>query len=348
MRIFKPAPIQRKELMWTIILSTLFPLPMLVIFWGLNDSITVTYVSNFLLFFFLSIGNSFITNSITISWIEEPGKRFIYTLILTIVYTIIAAAFVVILVSFAFYGQGPIRALRNMGSFYYLIVLAITFVIGLFQFGRGFLQNWRLSEIRAAKLEAAHMAAQFESLQNQVNPHFLFNSLNVLSTLVYRDQDLATKFIKQLSKVYRYVLEAKNKEVVSLETELKALEAYIFLVKIRFGTGFIFDNQLPTHSKGHLAPLSLQMLVENAVKHNIADKNHPLVVKLYEENGRVIVHNNLQLKRKLQHSVGIGLINIKKRYQYLSDVPVTIDETNHYFKVGLPIVQVEVPSKTFA
>jgi len=174
------------------------------------------------------------------------------------------------------------------------------------------------------------------------------NSLNVLSTLVYRDPDLAAKFIKQLSKVYRYVLEAKNKEVVPLETELKTLESYLFLVKIRFGGGFIFDNQIPNHLKGHLAPLSLQMLVENAIKHNIADKNSPLQVQLYEEAGRIIVDNNLQLKRNLQHSTGIGLSNIKNRYQYLSDIPVTIQETHQYFKVGLPLIQVEVPLETHA
>ena len=346
MGLFKPARISGKEVFWTLVISCIIATP--TMFLIKNNEPWVSFALNGSLFFFLSMGNGFITNSITISWIEAPTKRFLVTLILSVIYTLIIAAIVASCVAYGFYGQLPWRSLKSMGSGYFLVVLAITFFIGLFQFGRSFLLNWRDSAIQAAKFREAHIAAQYESLQNQVNPHFLFNSLNVLSTLVYKDQDLAAKFIKQLSKVYRYVLDTKNKEVVPLATELKALDAYVFLIKIRFDQGVVFHNELPKNHPGHIAPLSLQMLVENAVKHNSAHEDQPLIISVVEEDGYIVVQNNLQKKSNPQEVVGIGLANIKTRYQFLSDKPVMIIENDAQFIVKIPIVQVDAPEAVLA
>ena len=340
MGIFKPARITRKKLLWALFWSVLFATPMIYIFRDSNEP-GVSFALNFLLFFFLTIGNGFISDSITISWVEFPVRRFIYTLVFSIIYTLFVAAMVVIVVAYGFYGHTPEYSLRNIDSSYYILVIIITVFLGLFLFGRDFLLNWRQSELRAAKLREAHIAAQYESLQNQVNPHFLFNSLNVLSTLVYRDQDLAAKFIKQLSTVYRYVLDAKNKEAVPLATELTALNAYIFLLKIRFDDGIRFENELPETLAGHIAPLSLQMLVENAVKHNIANSEQPLVISLFEEDGFVVVRNNLQRKNNQQDAMGIGLTNIRTRYQFLSNKAVEVIENATHFKVKLPLILVD-------
>ncbi len=301
----------------------------------------LSLVLNTSLFFLLSLGNGYLNDSINISWIEYPVKRFIYTLFFSIIYTLLVAVFVVAVVAYVFYGQPPGQSLRNMDTSYYISVLGITLFFSLFFFGRGFLINWRQSELQAAKLREAHIAAQYESLQNQVNPHFLFNSLNVLSTLVYRDPDLAAKFIKQLSVAYRYVLDAKNKEVVPLATELDALEAYVFLIKIRFGEGILFDNRLPKGLSGYIAPLSLQMLVENAAKHNVAGQDAPLSISLFEEAGYITVRNKLQKKHNPQDAMGIGLANIRTRYQFLSSRPVLVEEDASHFTVKLPLIQVE-------
>ena len=346
MGFFKPARISGKEAFWTLVISCIIAIPTMFLF--KNNEPWVSFALNGGLFFFLSMGNGFITNSITISWIEAPTKRFLVTLLLMVLYTLFIAAFVASSVAYGFYGHLPPQSLRVIGTGYFLTVLAITFFIGLFQFGRSFLLNWRDSAIQAAQLREAHIAAQYESLQNQVNPHFLFNSLNVLSTLVYKDQDLAAKFIKQLSKVYRYVLDVKNKEVVPIDMELKALEAYVFLIKIRFDKGVVFQNGLPKGLNGHIAPLSLQMLVENAVKHNSAYEEQPLVISILEEDGYIVVKNNLQKKSNQQEVMGIGLANIKTRYQFLSDHPVLIEEKETHFIVKVPIIKVEAPEVVLA
>ncbi len=339
MGLFKPIRIRKKDIVFAVFGGLVFAIPTMYIIPNNDPALSLTL--NFSLFFLLSVGNGAIAEAINISWIEYPAKRFFFSLIVFMAYTLLASAVVLVAVAYLFYRHPPLQALRTMDPSYYPIVVGITIFISLFQFGREFLLNWRESEIRAIKLREAHIAAQYESLQNQVNPHFLFNSLNVLSTLVYRDQDLATKFIKQLSKVYRYVLEAKNKEVVPLATEMEALEAYVFLVKIRFGEGIVFENKLPDQLTGHIAPLSLQMLVENAVKHNTANKEQPLIISINEADGFVTVQNNLQKKNQEQKAMGIGLANIQTRYQYLSDQPVTIEEKSDSFKVNIPLIRVE-------
>jgi len=338
MGIFKPTLPKWKDIRQSAILAAGFST--LFYFIIPNDDLYFAFLVNFFLFFFISVGNGIITDSITISWIEFPVKRLLYNVLLTTIYTPIAAIVAVFLAILVRYGYIPDEFPEFADLGFFVVVLIITYFIALFLSGRSFLLNWRASELRAAKLQAAQTAAQYESLQNQVNPHFLFNSLNVLSSLVYKNQDLAAKFIKQLSVVYRYVLEVKDKEVVTLETELEALESYIFLIQIRFAKGLNIQNEL-IKTEQKIVPLSLQMLLENAIKHNSVHADRPLDIKLYEEENYIIVENNLQRKNNPQESTGIGLENIKKRYQYLSNQEVIIEETEDRFLVKLPILNVE-------
>ncbi|MEL6942221.1 MAG: sensor histidine kinase [Bacteroidota bacterium] len=339
MGIFKPTLPSRKEISQAVVFAIGFS----VLFYFVipNDDRYFSFLVNFFLFFFISLGNGIITDGIRISWIEAPVKRLLYNILFATIYTPIAALLAVVIALFIRFGRIPKAYLEFADLGFFLSVLAITYFIGIFLSGRSFLMNWRASEIKAAQLQAAQTAAQYESLQNQVNPHFLFNSLNVLSSLVYKDQDLAAKFIKQLSKVYRYVLEVKNKEVVTLETELDALEAYIFLLKIRFAKGLIIENQLSKKESIQLVPLSLQMLFENAIKHNSVHADQPLTIKLSATENHIIVENNLQRKSNPQESTGIGLENIKKRYQYLSDQTVIVQENATHFTVKLPILNID-------
>ncbi|MEM9886883.1 MAG: histidine kinase [Bacteroidota bacterium] len=303
-----------------------------------SDTPFFTFTANLMLFLFLSLGNGYILRGINISWIEEPVKRFFVSLLLTTIYTPIGTFVAVSIVCFIWYGYNPIETFQGMKWDFYFWVFVITYLISFFLSARSFLMNWRQSEIRIAESKEAQTAAQYESLQNQVNPHFLFNSLNVLSTLVYKDQDLAAKFIKQLSVVYRYVLQVKDQQIVSLATELEALEAYIFLIQLRFPKGLQIENQLPKSEDVQVLPLSLQMLLENAIKHNSIGSNAPLKICLSMTKDYIQVKNNLQRKNNQQNSMGVGLDNIKKRYQYLSSQDILIEESKHFFIVKLPII----------
>ncbi|MEP2671628.1 MAG: histidine kinase [Cyclobacteriaceae bacterium] len=285
----------------------------------------------------LWIGNSYMNDFLShrLSWIETPIKRLVVGIIGTVLFTVIASLIII---------KGFELAMGFRFSSYLEIIqmtLIITFFISLFFHSRGFLMEWKRSAVEAERYQKESIASNYESLKNQVNPHFLFNSLNALTGLVYEDQDKAAKFIKQLSEVYRYVLDSRNKEVVPLDEEINFLNSYLFLQQIRFGDKLNIENELkPT--KGNIPPLALQMLVENAIKHNVVAQDQPLVVKLYTEGSNLVVSNNLQLKTKpINESAGVGLENIKRRYEFLSDQPVVIKQNEHTFVVKLPILTEE-------
>ena len=184
------------------------------------------------------------------------------------------------------------------------------------------------------------LVSRFEVLKNQINPHFMFNGLNALSSLVYEDQDLAVKYIDQLAKVLRYVLQAGKQEIVTLDEEIEILNSYIFLQKIRYNDNLVVDINLKnTVGDYYLAPLVLQMLIENAIKHNEITSDHPLKIKLSLEDKYLIMSNNVRKKETaLQESTHIGLSNIQSRYQALTDQKVRIEETENEFRVSIPII----------
>jgi sensor histidine kinase YesM len=267
-----------------------------------------------------------------ISWIKTPIKRLIAGILATVVCTVLGVLVIVKIFELAF----------NFHFTDYVDViipsLVITFFISLFFHGRGFLLAWQQAAISAEHFQQQSIEAQYQSLKNQVNPHFLFNSLNALTNLVYEDQDKAAKFIKQLSEVYRYVLDTRDKEIVPLSEELKFIESYLFLQQIRFGDKLkvkIILGELQTK----VAPLAIQMLIENAIKHNEISEENPLTIRIYEEAGFIVVENNLQRKKVLdEESGGLGLENICKRYEFLSDKKVEVSELNSKFRVAIPIL----------
>ena len=185
---------------------------------------------------------------------------------------------------------------------------------------------------------------QYEALKNQVNPHFLFNSLNVLTSLVESDTEKSVKFIKQLSEVYRYVLEQKDKELVTVETEMKFVESYIFLQKIRYNKNLFFIKDPEISGIGEnlkIIPLSLQILVENAIKHNVISTEQPLTIEItFENNEYLIIKNNLQKRSTVNGSGNIGLNNIRSRYEYLSDKEFEVIEDSVSFMVKIPLIRV--------
>lgn len=198
----------------------------------------------------------------------------------------------------------------------------------------------RALEIQTERLEKETAKAQFMALRNQVNPHFLFNSLSILSSLVEIDPNLSVRFINQLSKAYRYILEQRDNERVSLRTELEFIQAYIFLLSIRF------DDKLQVHinvpetdaNKYAIAPLTLQLLIENAVKHNQMSASRPLLVSVFREADYLLITNPIQLRPVTDSSTGMGLQNIVNRYALLTNKPIWVGEQDGLFVVKIPLL----------
>ncbi len=192
-----------------------------------------------------------------------------------------------------------------------------------------------------AQLERRNVESQLEGLRNQVNPHFLFNSLNTLIYLIPEDADKAVRFVQQLSKVYRYVLESRDAKITPLAEELSFLKSYIFLLKERFGENLQIELKgLDTKKDMGIVPLTLQMLFENAIKHNIISTEKPLHIEVFAENGHLVVRNNLQRKNQVMDSTGVGLQNIKDRYRMLTDSEAEVIVSREYFTVVLPAIAV--------
>lgn len=283
----------------------------------------------------LWLGNEYISCWLDekITWTKEPTKRFVTGILGMLLYTIVSVWVLMTLFekSFQVNFGGAMEMLYG--------AVLVTIVITMFMTGRAFLTNWKQAAIDSERLQKESITAQYNSLKNQVNPHFLFNSLNALTNLVYKDQDTAALFIKQLSEVYRYVLDTHNAEVVSLEEELKFLDSYLFLQRIRFGNSLrVVFNLEGVQTK--VAPLVLQMLVENAIKHNTVAEEQPLCIQLFIEGEYLIVENGLQKKKTLlEESRGLGLVNICRRYDFLSQKKVEVIETSNKFVVKLPVIK---------
>ncbi|HMG92265.1 MAG TPA: histidine kinase [Chryseolinea sp.] len=200
----------------------------------------------------------------------------------------------------------------------------------------------RYMEIQTEQLMKENALAQFEALKNQVSPHFLFNSLSILSSLVHVDANLSEKFIDQLSKAYRYILEQKDNDTVSLKTELDFLYSYAFLLKIRFENKFDLKISITDKEaeKYHIAPLTLQLLIENCIKHNRMSQKEPLIVTILIKDDYLVVINPIRPRSELERiaSTKIGLANIKNRYQLLTKSPVQIGQNEELFTVKIPLL----------
>lgn len=224
-----------------------------------------------------------------------------------------------------------------IASFLTGIVISV-FLLTL-EFTTHFFKEWKKSLVEMERYKTESAQAQLENLKNQVNPHFLFNNLSVLSSLVYKDQDKAVDFINQLSKVYRYVLENRNQELVLLQDEMKFLDAYMYLLQIRFDSHLQIQLSVDEHKLNMmLPPMSLQLLVENAIKHNEISGEKPLSISITTQEDQLIICNTLQARLHPEPSSKTGLKNIQDRYAYFTSRPVLIDTSNQQFCVTLPLL----------
>lgn len=225
-------------------------------------------------------------------------------------------------------------ALKALRMLYFVLLLFFTVFEAIYQFQEK--EKWLLL---SEKYEKQHMRSQLEVLRNQVNPHFLFNSLNVLSTLIYKDVDKADRFIGEFAKVYRYLLDMERDSLVKLSEEMKFLESYIFLQKIRFGENLKIEISVDDRLKDKLIPpLAIQMLFENAIKHNVISAKAPLLIRMVNQNNVLVIENNLQLRKTEVVSTGVGQKNIQKRYQLISKLSPEFFMLDDAYIAKLPLI----------
>ena len=206
---------------------------------------------------------------------------------------------------------------------------------------------WYINQLKKTQLEAEKFKkistqAQLQAVRNQINPHFLFNNLSVLTALIPADTNASMEFVRQFSKVYRYVLKSHEKEIVELGDEMDFIDSYLYLLKKRFGESLQMTIEVEENLRQYyILPMAMQMLVENAVKHNIVSKNKPLHIRIYTENDQLlIVQNNLQRKNVDEvDSTQHGLSNITQRYLFLGYKTLNVQEDKEFFAVKLPIIK---------
>ena len=203
-----------------------------------------------------------------------------------------------------------------------------------------FMHQLRYSVEETEKLKREGLKAELNALKTQVNPHFLFNNLNTLVSVIPENPKLAVDFVQQLSKLYRHILEVKDEQSILLQDELDVLKAYAFLLQTRFGNNLDVIINVPTERlKKRIVPLSLQILMENAIKHNIVSSDKPLKIEVTAFNGKLVVSNNLQRKNQVNESTGIGLDNIRNRYKLLGNEQVEVTESGSNFTVSIPLIE---------
>ena len=233
--------------------------------------------------------------------------------------------------------------LQNETIANYVVTIIMTFVVTLAFHAFYFYKAYQENKVKEQKIIAGNASAQFESLKNQIDPHFLFNSLNVLSSLIEENPIAAQKFTTSLSKVYRYVLEQKDKELVSVAEELTFAKTYMNLLLMRFENSITFEIPKDfNNEEAKVVPLSLQLLLENCIKHNIVSEKKPLHIKINIENNQLVVTNNLQKKEVLSDRKGVGLQNIVNRYAILTKRSVLVEENEQKFKIFIPILTKQI------
>jgi sensor histidine kinase YesM len=331
-------------LLWISLATALF------FFFFFNQEMTlenfaITFLISAMYSFIIGVGNGVINEFLNkkFPWSEETKKRAVLSII-----SIVIANFVLVYlcnyINFVIIQKVATTEQFFGGDYNFRnwFMINIALLISAFLHAKSFmseLSKTSKKEVVEQKLIAKSANAQFESLKNQLDPHFLFNSLNVLSSLIDENPNQAQKFTASMSKIYRYVLEQKDKELVTVEEEIEFAKTYCELLKTRFEDSVDFEFNVEKEDlRKFVVPLSLQLLLENCIKHNFATSSKPLLIKVFSENKALCIENNLQARELIKESAGIGLANIVQRYVLLTKENVFIEKSEDYFKVKLPIL----------
>ena len=289
------------------------------------ENFMITVLISFMYSFILGAGNGLINDFLnnTFPWSEATTKRAIISIVSILIANTILVYFCNYM-NFVVFQKAVSTEEYFSGRYNFInwFTINIALLISTFLHAKGFMEELKKTsrkEVVEQKLIAKSANAQFESLKNQLDPHFLFNSLNVLSSLIDENPNQAQKFTASMSKIYRYVLEQKDKELVTVEDEIEFAKTYCDLLKTRFEDSVDFEFDVGKEDlRRFVVPLSLQLLLENCIKHNFATSSKPLLIKVFSENDTLCIENNLQTREQMKESAGIGLANIVQRYSLLT------------------------------
>lgn len=302
--------------------------------------ITITWF--LLVALLLWVGNSLISGFLDkkLPWKKYVTARFFIQLGLTIVYSLFCINSSYLLFKYLFTADPPIWEQVMLTNIYGLLLILPIFSI---YFGIHFLKAWKKSELETEKLQKESVRSQLEALRNHLDPHFLFNNLNILSSLIDKNKDLSKEYLEKFAEVYRIILQNEVSELITLKKELDFIKSYLYLIKIRFQDDIKIDMDVADHLKMKmLPPLSIQMLIENCIKHNAITETSPLVIKIFTEGDEyLIVKNNLKPKKMANNKKSSGLENISNRYRYFTDEELKVEKSATDFTVKIPLLEIE-------
>jgi len=308
------------------------------------DNLWKSFVISGLFCYGMGFGNGLINNYLSSKWdwITQTNERVTAGIIATVLYTIPLVLGINYFTLIVLGDTDPANFFKGNNFWIHLFYIILSLGVSTFFHARGFMRNWKAAmsqESTKQEIVAKTETAKFESLKNQLDPHFLFNSLNVLTSLIGENPNQAEKFTTKLSKVYRYVLEQRNKDLIPLSEELQFARTYMELLGMRFEDAVKFNiPETVSNEELKIVPLSLQLLLENAVKHNVVSSLKPLEITIYEEEGYLIIQNNINPKEAIGKSTKVGLQNIADRYGLITSKGVKIENNNKIFKVCLPLL----------
>ena len=338
----------RKILIACIVIALIIPSYFYLNFYLTSDNRPVHNIVVGFLYSFIVAVSIFAVNIKTFNWLRRKfpwDTRLIQRLGSEILLTNLSAAIIVSVFALIFslvfnhFGNQELSIIlfKNIIVAIVLNTLAVSVLEGYYYF-----KQWKISLVQTEQLKRENIQSQFEALKNQIDPHFLFNSMNTVYSLIDTDPDKAKEFITRFSKTYRHVLDVKDKVVVLLKDEIEFLDSYIFLQKIRYEGNLEISIDIDAQKLNtYIPPLSLQMLVENAIKHNVVSDKMPLKIHIYINEEYLYVKNNLQLKTDIPESTKIGLNNLTKRYKHISErIPDFYIKDNEYI-ARIPILKEE-------
>ena len=290
----------------------------------------------------LVLGNGMISKIFDkrLPWLKFGKRRLFIHLFLGITYSLIIINAAYMLFKLILTNEPPTSGQMIVTNAYGLVMFIPAFCI---YFSLHFLGHWQKSELETEKFKKETLKSQFDNLKNHLDPHFLFNNLNVLSALIDRDKEESKLFLDKFADVYRSLLKTKDEDLISVHDEFEFINAYIFLLKTRFEDNVIFNIQLEKSDLFKMIPpLTIQLLIENAIKHNIIGEKRPLVVDVTSDGQVIKVCNSLNERPQDQNDVsGSGLDNIRNRYAYFSEELIAVNKTNEEFCVTIPMITVE-------
>ncbi|SMO84249.1 Histidine kinase [Saccharicrinis carchari] len=275
-----------------------------------------------------------------IHWIKYPKRSIVISFVVTTLYSTFVIFFAnwlwfIVLLDYSW------SKFLTFGTNILLIEYIVLYIITMFFYAKAFFNEWRETLIAEEALKKEAVSLQYKVLSNQVNPHFLFNSLNVLGSLIRLDADRAGIFVNKLSDFYRNLLAARGKEIVPLNEEVDFVNQYLVLQKERFGDNIVVDIETDKLNHHQVIPMTLQMLVENAIKHNQVNKENKLQIKIYVQDNYLIVKNSVTPYLNPIGGEKLGLKNLSERYQFLTDRPFVIERKQDEFIVKVPLLQLE-------